>query len=147
MPPRPGDVDATIDHIFATVRRIAVVGLSQRPTRASHEVAAALQRRGWEIIPVNPTVDEVLGVPGVDSLVDIEGHVDLVDVFRREELLPGIAKQAVVIGADALWNQLGLASPEAAGIAAEAGIAYVEDRCIKVEAMRRDAHPPPVDES
>lgn len=136
-------VDDVIDTMLTSSRRIAVVGLSDRPWRASHEVSAEMQRRGWEIIPVNPDVDEVLGVPAVDSLADIEGDVDLVDVFRRPEHLPGVARDAVAIGAGGLWVQLGLRSPEAARIAAEAGLPYVEDRCIKVEAGRRGLSSPP----
>lgn len=132
-------VDEVIDDILATARRIAVVGLADDPDRASHKVASYLQSRGWEIIPVNPEVDEVLGVPAVDSLADIDGPVDLVDVFRRSEHLPAVAREAAAIGAPALWNQLGLRSAEAAAIAADADMAYVEDHCIKVEASRRDA--------
>lgn len=133
--------DEVIDRILARTRRIAVVGLSDNPMRPSHGVARALQRRGYEIVPVNPNVEEVLGVPAVDCLTDLEEPVDLVDVFRRPEALPEVARNAAEIGAPALWNQLGLRSPEAAAIAAEAGMDYVEDRCLKIEAGRRKARP------
>ena len=141
----PGDARPpaqVIDDVLASARRIAVVGLADDPERASHKVASFLQGRGWEIIPVNPGVDEVLGVPAVASLADIDGPVDLVDVFRRPEHLPAVAREAAAIGAPVLWNQLGLRSEEAAAIAADAGMDYVEDRCLKVEVQRRDAEAP-----
>lgn len=125
-----------IDRLLARPGRVAVVGLSDKSWRDSHGVAAHLQRHGWEIVPVNPEVDEVLGVPAVDSLAEA-GEVDLVNVFRRREFLPAIAREAATIGAPALWLQLGLRSEEAAAVAAEAGMAYVEDRCMKVELLRR----------
>lgn len=130
-------LDQVVDRLLERPGRVAVVGLSDRAWRDSHGVAAFLQRRGWEVVPVNPEVDEVLGVAAVDRLADVVGPVDLVDVFRRREHLPGVATEAAAIGAPALWNQLGLRSPEAAEIAADAGMDYVEDRCIKVELLRR----------
>lgn len=135
------DVDAVIDELLPRVRRIAVVGLSDRRGRASYGVARSLRARGYEIVPVNPTIDAWDGIPAVASLADVEGEVDLVDVFRREQHLPGVAREAAAIGAPALWNQLGLRSAEARAIAAEAGMTYVEDRCLKVEVGRRDARP------
>lgn len=141
--PDPGATVAAqpIDAVLARTRRIAVVGLSGSPWRASHDVAADLQRRGYEIVPVNPNVDEVLGEKAWPSLADVPGRVDLVDVFRREEHLPGVAREAAAIGAPAVWNQLGLRSAEARRIAEDAGMDYVEDACLKVEVARRGAHP------
>ena len=133
--------DQPIDAVLARTRRIAVVGLSSNPWRSSHDVAADLQRRGYEIVPVNPNEDEVLGERAWPSLADGPGEVDLVDVFRREEHLPGVAREAAAIGAPALWNQLGLRSDAARRIAAEAGMDYVEDACLKVEVARRGAEP------
>lgn len=133
----PREVDDVIDDLLPDVRRIAVVGLSDDPSRTSHRVAAALQDAGYEIVPVNPMIDEALGVPAVGSLAEVDGPVDLVDVFRREEHLPGVAREAAAVGAPALWNQLGLRSAEARRIAADAGMVYVEDRCLKVEVARR----------
>jgi predicted CoA-binding protein len=141
-PPSPRPPSEVIDDVLASARRIAVVGLADDPERASHEVASFLQSRGWEIIPVNPRVDEVLGIPAVPALADIDGPVDVVDVFRRPEHLPAVAREAAAIGAPALWNQLGLRSEEAAAVAADAGMAYVEDHCMKVEVERRDARAP-----
>ena len=143
-PPAPSRRDAatTIDDLLPTVRRIAVVGLSGDRSRASHGVASALRDRGYEIVPVNPTIDDWEGIPAVDSLADVAGEIDLVDVFRRPEHLPGIAREAAEIGSPALWNQLGLRSDEARAIAAAAGMTYVEDHCLKVEVQRRDTRPP-----
>ncbi len=134
--------DDVIDDMLSRARRIAVVGLSDRPWRDSHGVAAVLQRRGWEIIPVNPEVEEVLGVPSVASLADIEGPVDLVDVFRRSEFLAEVAREAVAIDAGGIFVQLGLHSEEAREVAAAADTPYVENRCLKVEVLRRDASAP-----
>lgn len=127
----------TIDRILARTRRIAVVGLSGKPWRTSHGVAAALQRQGYEIVPVNPHEDEVLGETAYPSLAEVPGHIDLVNVFRREEHLEEVAREALEAGADALWNQLGLRSDAARRIAGDAGMEYVEDSCLKVEVARR----------
>ena len=135
-------MDEVIDRILDQTRRIAIVGLSSNPSRASHGVAVALQRDGYEIVPVNPNESEVLGERAYPSLADVPGEIDLVDVFRRQEALPDVARATVEVGAPALWNQLGLRSPEARSIAEAAGIDYVEDRCLKVEVVRRGAHPP-----
>lgn len=89
-------------------KRIAVVGLSNNPERTSYMVSKAMQDSGYEIIPVNPAVTEVLGVKAVKALKDIEGHVDIVNVFRRSEFLPGIAKEFAEIDADIFGRSLGL---------------------------------------
>ncbi|WP_062198089.1 CoA-binding protein [Massilibacterium senegalense] len=122
-----------IKQILATKKRIAVVGLSDNPERTSYMVSEAMQREGYEIIPVNPKATEILGVKAVKSLKDIEGHVDIVNVFRRSEFLPEVAKEAAEIKADIFWAQLGLFNEEAYQIAKEAGMTVIMDRCIKVE--------------
>lgn len=131
------DQAAVVDRILDRTRRIAVVGLSGDPRRTSHGVAAALQRRGYEIVPVNPNEDEVLGERAYPDLHAVPGHIDLVNVFRRTEHLLGVAQEAAQRGGiDAVWNQLGLRS-EAARRAAEAvGMDYVEDLCLKIEVAR-----------
>jgi predicted CoA-binding protein len=129
--------EATVRRILGYTRRIAVVGLSDRPHRTSHGVASVLRAQGYEIVPVNPTVNEVFGEPAHPSLADVPGEIDLVDVFRREEHLVDVAQQAADRGGvRGLWNQLGLRSPEARRIAEDAGLDYVEDRCLKVEVGR-----------
>lgn len=131
------DRDVFIDKILGYARRIAVVGLSDEPYRASFGVASYLLRRGYEIVPVNPTIDEVLGLRSYPSLADVPGKVDMVDVFRRPEHLAGVAREAVAVGASSLWLQLGLSSSEARSIAEGAGIDFIEDACLKVEVAHR----------
>jgi uncharacterized protein len=119
--------------ILKKAKRIAVVGLSDNPERTSYMVSEAMQKAGYEIIPVNPSVKEVLGVPSVASLKEIEGHVDIVNVFRRSEHLIEVAKEFVEIDADVFWAQLGLANEEAYQFLKDKGYTVVMDRCIKVE--------------
>jgi predicted CoA-binding protein len=91
-----------------------------------------LLENGYRVIPVRPSCTEVLGVPCVDSLADVDEPIDLVDVFRRPEHAPEVAREAVAAGAKALWLQLGIVSPDARRIAADAGLDYVEDACTAV---------------
>jgi predicted CoA-binding protein len=111
---------------------IAVVGISSKPWRPSHEVASYLQQHGYRIVPVNPNEDEVLGEQVYASLLDIpkDLHVDVVDVFRRAEYTPEVARDAVAIGARMLWLQEGIVSEEAARIAADGGLEVVMGVCI-----------------
>jgi uncharacterized protein len=118
---------------MADTRTIAVVGASPKPGRPSHAVMRYLLEQGYRCIPVRPRgCDEVLGVPCVRSLTEIEEPIDLVDVFRRPEACPEVAREAVAAGARSLWLQLGIVSPEARRIADAAGIDYVEDECTKM---------------
>jgi predicted CoA-binding protein len=114
-------------------KRIAVVGLSDNPDRTSYMVSKAMQDSGYEIIPVNPAVSEVLGVKAVKALKEIEGHVDIVNVFRRSEFLPEIAKEFAEIDADIFWAQLGVENEEAYNFLKEKGHTVIMNRCIKVE--------------
>lgn len=117
---------------LAAANTIAVVGLSRDPNKAAHSVPATLQAHGFRIIPVHPSADELLGEKVYRSLADIPEPVDLVDVFRPAPEAPGIARQAVAIGAKTLWLQQGIVSAEARRIATEGGLDYVEDRCTAV---------------
>jgi predicted CoA-binding protein len=129
-----------VRRILGYTRRIAVVGLSADPTRTSHGVASMLQRYGYTIVPVNPNCDEVLGERAYPSLAEVPGDIDLVEVFRRTEHLPGVAQEAADRGGiRGVWNQQGLRSREARHIATAAGFDYVEDRCLKVEVARHGA--------
>jgi predicted CoA-binding protein len=119
-----------------SARTVAVVGLSSNPLRASHFVGFYLQRHGYTIIPVNPRESEVLGERSYPSLLDVPGPIDLVDVFRTPDAVPGIAREAIQIGAKALWLQYNVISPEGIAIAAEGGLTVVVDRCVKVEHAR-----------
>ncbi|GAM12530.1 CoA-binding protein [Mesobacillus selenatarsenatis] len=122
-----------IGQILKKAKRIAVVGLSDNPQRTSYMVSEAMQSAGYDIIPVNPTVDEVLGVKAVKTLKEIEGHVDIVNVFRRSEYLMEVAKEFAEIDADVFWAQLGLENEEAYNFLKEKGYTVIMDRCIKVE--------------
>jgi uncharacterized protein len=122
-----------IRDILKKAKRIAVVGLSDKPDRTSYMVSQAMQNAGYEIIPVNPTAEEILGVKTVSSLKEIEGHVDIVNVFRRSEFLPEVAKEFAEIDADIFWAQQGLENEEAYQFLKEKGYTVIMDRCIKVE--------------
>ena len=119
--------------ILRDARTIALVGASPRPGRPSHGVMRYLLSQGYRCIPVRPRdCDEVLGVPCVRSLEEIEEPIDLVDIFRRPEYCADVAREAAAIGAGALWLQLGIRSPEARIVARESGMDYVEDACTLV---------------
>jgi uncharacterized protein len=121
------------EQILAETRTIALVGASPKPWRPSNQVMRYLLQAGYRVIPVRPNdCDEVLGVPCVTSLREVPEPIDLVDVFRRAEHTPQVARQAVGAGAKALWLQSGIVSAEARAIAEAAGIDYVEDACTKI---------------
>ena len=136
-----GDVpvnDEELRQLLLDTKTIAVVGLSANPDRPSNQVAWYLNHQGYRLFGVNPQCpdQEVFGVPVVASLDEVPEPIDLVDVFRRPEHTPDVARQAVAAGARALWLQLGIANPEARAIAEAGGLRYVEDRCLKVEHSR-----------
>jgi len=122
-----------IQRLLAETRTIAIVGLSTDPQRASWFVASYLQKEGYRIIPVNPKADRILGEKAYPDLASVPFKVDMVDVFRPAAECPAVARQAVAVGAKALWLQLKLVSIEAAEIAAKGGLAVVVDRCVKME--------------
>ncbi|MEH7251361.1 CoA-binding protein [Neobacillus niacini] len=123
---------AEIGAILKKSKRIAVVGLSDKPDRTSYMVSEVMQKAGYDIIPVNPTVDQVLGVKAVASLKDIEGHIDIVNVFRRSEQLFDVAKEFDEIDADVFWAQQGLVNEEASTFLKDKGNTVIMDLCIKV---------------
>jgi uncharacterized protein len=139
---------ASIDHlryapeylrgILERTRTIAVVGASPEPWRASYGVSAYLKRAGYRIIPVNPTAvgERVHEEAVVAALADIREPIDLVNVFRRPQFLPGVVEEAIAVGAPALWMQLGIRHEGAKDRAEAAGVAVVMDRCISVEHRR-----------
>ncbi|MGN7229963.1 CoA-binding protein [Priestia megaterium] len=119
--------------ILKKSKRIAVVGLSDNPHRTSYMVSEAMQQQGYEIIPVNPTINSALGVKAVSSLKEIEGHIDIVNVFRSSEHLLEVAEEFLEVDADVFWAQSGLINEEAYDLLAKKGYTVVMDRCIKVE--------------
>ncbi|MBC1401507.1 CoA-binding protein [Listeria booriae] len=124
---------AEIHQILNKAKRIAVVGLSDNPERTSYQISERMQQEGYTIIPVNPKVDEVLGEKAVASLADIEGHVDIVDIFRRSEFLPALAEEFDAIDADVFWAQSGISDETAYDFLKERGYTVIMDRCIMVE--------------
>jgi predicted CoA-binding protein len=115
------------------VRNIAVVGLSPNPSRPSHGVAAAMQRFGYNIIPVRPAVKEVLGAKAYPRLADVDVPIDLVNVFRAAEFIDGVVDECLDLKLGALWMQLGIVNEAAAGRARASGMFVVMDRCIYVD--------------
>ena len=122
--------------ILGSARVVAMVGLSDKPHRPSYFAAKYLIEHGFDVIPVNPRADKILGLDSYSSLTDIERQVDVVDCFRRAEDMPAIASQAVEIGAHVLWMQLSVISEEARKIAEDGGMQVVMDRCTKIEHAR-----------
>jgi len=130
------DADAALRSLLEGARRIAVVGLSPKPHRDSNMIGRYLLERGYEVIPVYPREERILGQQVYSRVQDVPGGVDLVDVFRRSEMLPGVVDDALAAKAPALWFQLGCVHDQAAQRAREAGALVVMDRCIMVDHAR-----------
>jgi predicted CoA-binding protein len=126
-------MDDTICRILREYKRIGVIGLSNKPWRPSNRVARYLIDHGYEVIPVNPELSEVLGMQSYPNLGSAPGPVEVVDIFRRAEHIPSIVDEAVEIGAKAVWMQSGLIDEGSAERARRAGLLVVMDRCIMVE--------------
>ena len=124
----PSDQD--LKRLLTDATTIAMVGASSNPDKASHGMMQKLQQVGYRVIPVNPRETEILGERSYASLLDVPGPIDIVDVFRRAEDTPGIAGEAVTIGAKALWLQSGIVNEEAAARATAGGLVAVMDTCI-----------------
>ncbi len=124
--------NATLTRLLEHAGTIAVYGCSPKPDRTSHRIAAFLIEQGYHVIPVHPKAETILGQKVYPTLSDIPVHVDIVDVFRRAEFTPGVARQAVEIGADTLWLQQGIISEESYRIAKDGGLTPVMDLCIAV---------------
>jgi predicted CoA-binding protein len=127
-----------IRDILSSVKTIAMVGASPDKTKFSYGVLRVLHETGYDIIPVNPRpgLEEIRGLTVYPSLAEIDRQVDMVDVFRKPEDLPGIAKEAIDIGAKVLWGQIGVVNHEAARLAEDAGMKVVMNRCPKIELFR-----------
>ena len=126
------DIDA-MRRILTNYKRVAIVGLSADPSRASNSVAKYLLEHGFEVTPVNPKYDEILGQPCYPDLAAIPTQVDIVDLFQRSERVPTFVDAAIDIGAKVIWMQLGIVHDEAAAKARAAGLEVVMDRCMKIE--------------
>jgi len=128
--------DASIRKILNETRVIAMVGASEKPWRDSHSVMKYLLSRGYTVIPVNPNVGEILGVPCYPDLAAIPARIDLVNVFRKSEAVLNIVEEAIRVGAPAIWLQLNVIDEKAAVLAEDKGLSVVMDRCIAVEHER-----------
>jgi len=122
-----------IQDVLKKSKTIAVVGISDNPERDSYRVAKYLKEKGYKIYPVNPKFTEVLGEKCYPDLSSIPDHIDIVDIFRKPEAVPGVVEEAVKIKADTVWMQLGAENDEAAKRAKEAGLKVIMHKCIKVE--------------
>jgi len=138
----------TIEQILRTARNVAVVGLSDKPDRASHHVAEYLQQQGYHIIPVNPAYagQQILGQTvhatlqdAADMLARKGQRIDVVDVFRKPDEVPPVAKDAIAVRAGVLWMQLGIENRKAADLARAAGLEVVMDHCMLIEHRKLDA--------
>ena len=126
----------TIQRVLFGAKTVAVVGLSKNELRASYFVAYYLRRHGYRVVPVNPREPEILGERSFKTLADVPVPVDIVNVFRAPQALPGIAEEAVAIGAKNLWCQYTVINEEGGRIAEAGGLSVVMDRCVKVEHAR-----------
>ena len=124
-----------ISHILKEYRNIAVVGLSPKENRPSHQVARYLLAAGYNIIPVNPGQSEILGRPCYPDLKSIPEPVEIVDIFRKSEDIPPIVEEAIAIGARVVWMQQGIVNEGAAAVARRAGLKVFMDRCLKIDHM------------
>ncbi len=122
--------------IFTEIGNIAVVGLSPKESRPSHQVARYLLAAGYTVIPVNPGREKILGLKCYPDLLAIEGPVDVVDIFRRADQVEPIVRDAVSIGARVVWMQQGIVNHQAAALAEKAGLTVIMDRCMKVDHMQ-----------
>lgn len=134
----PLTADADIARLLDQVHTIALVGASDRPERAAHEVMSVLLAHGYHIIPVNPQLagQAILGQTVVATLADIDEPIDMVDVFRRSEFVSGVVDEAIAVGAKAVWTQLDVIDHAAAARAEAAGLQVVMNRCPKIELRR-----------
>lgn len=124
---------AEIDRILQQTETIATVGFSRSPEKEAQKVPRYLMDHGYQVIPVNPNADSILGQKAYPDLVSVPEPVDLVQLFRPSDQVMPHVEQAIEIGADAIWMQLGIANEEAAALAREAGLSVVMDRCMRVE--------------
>ena len=135
--PPSADEETIIRHLLKS-SRIAVVGITDNPSRPSHYVSDYLIAQGKDVIPVNPNHADILGRKCYPSLKDVPGEIDLVDVFRRPEFCADVVRDAIAVGAKGVWLQSGIISDAAKKLAQDAGILFVQNRCLMVELSRRE---------
>jgi len=125
-----------LQKLFSEMMTIVIVGLSPKENRPSHQVARYLQNAGYQIIPVNPGHQEILGEVCYPDVLSVPVQIDVVDIFRRADQVLPVARQAIAAGARVLWMQQGIVNKEAARIAEQAGMRVIMDRCLKVDHMQ-----------
>ncbi len=128
--------DARVTEILREMKLVAVVGISDKPERASHGITKFLKGLGVEVVGVNPMLTEVLGVKVYPSLADVPGSIDVVDVFRRSETVGPVVDASVAVNAKTIWMQEGVVNEDAARVARDAGLDVIMDRCIYKEWLR-----------
>lgn len=131
-----GELSARTRELLTRYRRIAMVGVSGNPTRASYRALVHMKSKGYTVYPVNPGTEEILGLRCYRSLAQIGAPVDIVDIFRRGETVLPLVAEARAIGAKVFWMQIGVINEEAARAAAREGMEVVMDRCVKIEHCR-----------
>jgi len=134
------NTDEMIRQILKTTRTIASVGLSANPTKPSYGIGLYLKNHGYDLIPVNPSADEIFGLKVYPDLISIPRPVDVVQVFRPSSEVPPVVDQAIQIGAKVVWMQVGISNPEAAETARAAGLMVVMDHCMREEHIRLYGH-------
>ena len=132
----PGAESSAVDRMLQA-KRVAVVGMSDDPDRPSHGIGGYLASHGYEVIPVNPSHAEVMGLTSYPTLADVPGEIDLVNVFRLAQFCADVTRDAIARGAKGVWLQAGIRNEQARKLAEDAGIDFVQDRCIMVEHMGR----------
>lgn len=133
-------INSEIDKILQRYKHVAVVGISTSPSKPSYEVAAYLQEVGYNIYPVNPLYDSVLGQKCYPNLSSIPVPVEVINIFRNPEHIAPIVAEAIKIGGKVIWMQLGIINQDAARAALESGMQVIMDRCIKIEHIRYSNH-------
>jgi hypothetical protein len=133
---QPASEEGMAAELLKTAKTVAVVGISAKEDRDSHKVAKYLKDHGYKVIPVNPKLQQVLGEPCYPDLKAVPEHIDVVDIFRSTDAIPGIVDEAIAVGADSVWMQFGLIHNEAAEKARKAGLSVVMNRCMKIEHTR-----------
>ncbi|MCS7117500.1 MAG: CoA-binding protein [Thaumarchaeota archaeon] len=133
--PKDGLSDEDVRKILS-LKRVVVVGMSKDPAKPAHYVPKYLHERGYEVIPVNPTADEILGLKVFKSLAEVRGQIDIVEVFRPSEEVPGVVREALKLSPRTIWLQEGIYHPEAVELARQRGVTVVWDRCMMKEHKR-----------
>lgn len=137
LPLRTPGVEASAIDRMLKAKRVAVVGMSDDPSKPSHGIGGYLASHGYEVIPVNPSHEKIMGRKCYAKLSDVPGKIDLVNVFRRSEFCADVVKDAIAVGAKGIWLQAGIRNEQGMQLAEDAKVDFVQDRCIMVEHMQR----------